>query len=429
MPMNECPLGNLQSFPVKAGFTVTDTTFKSAKEKPMNMKFNWGTRTTAPNFSYANSGIFDHTQNDYLTTLTYNGTLYTLASAQLTKPSHNNWLRPDSLEVSKVDNVEDIMLTFQRDIYAPASSTEPAIIILVNPILRTTTQNGNPLYLANFGNQVASPATLESIFPWVTSNTYAYYTTCVNGLTSYDPYKNILVLLNVSGMIVSAQLMTRIKDMYNQFSEGEYPEYVPPGNFMTESNPNDSIKGVREDFQNAAPAFPLPPPGSSGASGSSGYKVEKCFRFDPEMVRADGTIVLDAAGKPLKDIQIKRNAEKDIWLGTMSSPGSVSLTSVEKGIVYSFVALCIIAIVVGGGLGFLYMKKYTDAYTGLLTRSRAIAYFSVQGLALFIFGFGIGMSAIPARCPEPDCGNASKEPLLASVVLIGILFIYAIGNL
>ena len=157
--MNECPLGNLQSFPVKAGFTVTDTTFKSAKEKPMNIKFNWGTITTAPNFSYANSGIFDHTQNDYLTTLTYNGTLYTLASAQLTKPSHNNWLRPDSLEVSKVDNVEDIMLTFQRDMYAPASSTDPAIIIIVNPILRTTTQNANPLSLANFGNQVASPAT------------------------------------------------------------------------------------------------------------------------------------------------------------------------------------------------------------------------------------------------------------------------------
>ena len=429
MPMNECPLGNLQSFPVKAGFTVTDTTFKSAKEKPMNMKFNWGTRTTAPNFSYANSGIFDHTQNDYLTTLTYNGTLYTLASAQLTKPSHNNWLRPDSLEVSKVDNVEDIMLTFQRDMYAPASSTDPAIIIIVNPILRTTTQNANPLYLANFGNQVASPATLESIFPWVTSNTYAYYITCVNGLTSYDPYKNILVLLNVSGMIVSAQLMTRIKDMYNRFSEGEYPEYVPPGNFMTESNPNDSIKSVREGFQTAGPAIPPPPPGSSGGSGSGGYKVEKCFRFDPEMVRADGTIVLDAAGKPLKDIELRRDAEKKIWLGTMSTPGSVSLTSVEKGIVYSFVALCIIAIIFGGVLAFLYTKQYTEIYNRVLPGARSIGYFSVQGLALFIFGFGIGMSAIPATCPPSNCNDVKNEPLIASAVLIGVLFIYAISNL
>lgn len=419
MPMNECPLGNLQSFPVKAGFTVTDTTFAKAKEKPINIKFNWGTRTTAPNFSYANSGIFDHTQNDYLTTLVYNGTLYTLASAQLTKPSHNNWLRPESLEVGKLDNVEDIMLTFQRDIYAPASSTDPAIIILVNPILRTTTQNGNPLYLANFGNQVASPATLESIFPWITSNSYAYYTTCVNGLTSYDPYKNILVLLNVSGMIVSAQLMTRIKDMYNRFSEGEYPEYVPPGNFMTESNPNDSIKNVREGFQTATTTGPVAPAGSSsGASGSGGYKVEKCFRFDPEQVRADGTIVLDAAGKPLKDIKFEREEQKQVWLGNISSPGSVSLSNVEKGIVYSFVALCIIAIIFGGILTFLFARKYTDVGNMVLTRAKSIGYFSLQGLALFIFGFGIGMSAIPATCPKPDCGDASMIPLIGSAVLI-----------
>ena len=426
MSINKCPLGNLQSFPVKAGFSVTDTTFTKAKEKPMNIEFKWGTRTTAPNFSYANSGTIDHTQNDYQTSLMYNGTLYTLASAQLTKPSHNTWLRPDSLEVSKIDNVEDIMLTFQRDMYAPASSTDPAIIILVNPILRTTTQNANPLYLANFGNQVASPVTLESVFPWITSNSYAYYTTCVNGLTSHDPYKNILVLLNVSGMIVSAELMTKIKDMYNKFSEGEYPEYVPPGNFRTESNPNDSIKDVREGFQTATATGPAPPGGSSssGGSGSGGYKVEKCFRFDPEQVGPDGIIVLDAAGKPLKDIKISRDAEKQIWLGAMSRPGSVSLTSVEKGIVYSFIGVCIFAIFFGSILAFLYATKNTGVYNTVLTGSKSIGYFSVQGLALFIFGFGIGMSAIPATCPKPDCSDASKDPLIASAVLIAIcLFI------
>jgi hypothetical protein len=425
MSINKCPLGNLQSFPVKAGFTVTDTTFTKAKEKPMNIQFNWGTRTTAPNFSYANSGIFDHTQNDYLTTLMYNGVLYTLASGQLTKPSHNNWLRPETLEVGKLDNVEDIMLTFQRDMYTPISSTDPAIIILVNPILRNRSQNGNPLYLANFGNQVASPVTLESVFPWITSNSYAYYTTCVNGLTSRDPYKNILVLLNLSGMMVSTELMTKIKDMYNKFSEGDYPEYVPPGNFRTQSNPNDTIKSVREGFQTATQTSPVS--SDSDTNGSSqGYKVEQCFRFDPEMVRADGTIVLDAAGKPLKDIQNSRDANKKIWLGTMSSPGSVSLTDVEKGIVYSFVALCIFAIIFVGGLAFLYTNQDTGIYNRVLPGARSIGYLSVQGLALFIFGFGIGMSAFPATCPSSNCNDVKNVPLIVSAVLIGLLFIYSI---
>jgi hypothetical protein len=234
-------------------------------------------------------------------------------------------------------------------------------------------------------------------------------------------------------MIVSGELMTKRKDMYNKFSEGEYPEYVPPGNFRTESNPNDSIKDVREGFQTATATGPAPPGGGGGggggSSGSSGYKVEKCFRFDPEQVGPDGIIVLDASGTPLKNIQISRDAEKQIWLGAISHPGSVSLTSVEKGIVYSFIGICIFAIVLGCILTFLYTKKYTVTYNSVLTRSRSIGYFSVQGLALFIFGFGIGMSAIPATCPKPDCSDASKGPLIATAVLIGILFIYAIGNL
>lgn len=432
MSINKCPLGNLQSFPVKAGFSVTDTTFTKAKEKPMNIQFNWGTRTTAPNFSYANSGIFDHTQNDYQTTLMYNGTLYTLASAQLTKPSHNNWLRPDSLEVGKLDNLEDIMLTFQRDMYAPASSTDPAIIILVNPILRNSSQNGNPLYLANFGNQVASPVTLESVFPWITTSSYAYYTTCVNGLTSRDPYKNILVLLNVSGMMVSTELMTKIKEMYNKFSEGDYPEYVPPGNFRTQSNPNDSIKDVREGFQSATMTGPAAPTTTSGSGGSSrGYKVEKCVRFDPEQVGPDGVITLDAAGQPLTTIKASREAEKKIWLGTMSSPGSVSLTSVEKGIVYSFVVICIGVIILGAIFTFFYVNKetggmdLTQTFSNALSKYKSIGYSSIQALALFIFGFAIGMSTIPATCPKPDCGDVINGPLIASSVLIGILL--AIG--
>jgi len=430
MSINKCPPGNLQSFPVKAGFSVTDTTFTQAKKKPINIQFNWGTRSTAPNFSYANSGIIDHTENDYMSSLMYNGTLYTLASAQLTKPSHNTWLRPDSLEVGKLDNLEDIMLTFQRDMYAPASSADPAIIILVNPILRNRSQNGNPLYLANFGNQVASPVTLESIFPWITTKSYAYYTTCVNGLTSRDPYKNILVLLNVSGMMVSTELMTKIKDMYNKFSEGDYPEYVPPGNFRTQSNPNDSIKDVREGFQSATTTGPAVSSSATGGS-SGGYKVEKCVRFDPEQVGPDGVIKLDAAGKPLTTIKASRDQEKKIWLGTMSSPGSVSLTSVEQGIIYSFVLICIFVIGLGAIITYFYVKKetggidYTQTFGNALTKFKSIGYSSIQALALFIFGFAIGMSTIPATCPKPDCSDASKDPLIAGAVLIGILL--AIG--
>jgi hypothetical protein len=225
--------------------------------------------------------------------------------------------------------------------------------------------------------------------------------------------------------------MTKIKDMYNKFSEGDYPEYVPPGNFRTQSNPNDSIKDVREGFQSATMTGPAAPTTTSGSGGSGGYKVEKCVRFDPEQVGPDGVIKLDAAGQPLTTIKASREAEKQIWLGAISHPGSVSLTSVEKGIVYSFVIICIGVIILGAIFTFLYVNKetggmdLTQTFSNALSKYKSIGYFSVQGLALFTFGFFIGISAIPATCPKTDCTDASKDPLIVSAVLIA--FFLAIG--
>ena len=429
IPINKCPLGNLQSFPVKAGFTVTDTTFTKAAQKPLNITFNWGTRTSAPNFSYAMSGIIDHTQNDSLTSLMYNGVLYTLASVQLTAPSHNNWLTPQSMEVSKLDNNEDIMITFQRDMYAPLGEKDPYIIILVNPILRNRSQDGNPLYLANMKNQVASPVTLETIFPYTSANTYAYYTTCVNGITTQDPYKNILVLLNVNGMIVSADTMIKIKDMYNKFSEGDYPTYVPPGNFNTQSNPKDSIKAVREGFQTASIYNPGAPNSlNSGSAPSSRYTVDKCVPFDPEtQVDKDGVIVLNRGdGQPIKTIIDQREVAKSDWKDMHK--GYIPVSMVEQTFIYAVVGIT--GLILFFGLVLLVMGRFNgpgrnfSLIDTLLTTTTSFLF----PLAIFVVGFFIGMFTLPASCPSsstptPDYSDVLKSAGISSAVISSIVLL------
>jgi hypothetical protein len=409
IPVNKCPLGNLQSFPVKAGFTVTDTTFTKATQKPLNITFSWGTRTSAPNFSYAMSGIIDHTQDENATSLMFNDVMYTLASVQLTAPSHNNWLTPHTMEVSKLDNVEDVMLTFQRDMYAPLSEKDPYIIILVNPLIRNRSQNGNPLYLANMANQVASPVTLETIFPYISTNTYAYYTTCVNGVTTQDSYKNILVLLNVNGMIVSADLMIKIKDMYNKFSEGDYPTYVPPGNFNTQSNPKESIKAIREGFQTASVYNPGAPSNlNSGSAPSSRYTVEKCVPFDPEtQVDKDGVIVLNGGdGQPVKTVIHQREVAKSNW--RESHKGIIEVSKVEKAFIYTVVGIAGL-ILFFGCLFFITSDvssipgKTSSVVDTLLTASTSLLF----PLAIFIAGFFVGMFTMPASCASPSAISSS----------------------
>ena len=395
MSISKCPISSLQSFPVPPNFQVTDETYTKAKQIPLNVKFTWGTRSSAPNFLYAGAGVIDHTAADYGTSMTYNGSLYTLASVQFTAPSHTNWLTPKTLEVTKSDNMEDVMMTFQRDMYARDSATDPVIIILVNPVLRNSSQNGNPLYLTNMANGTAAPVTLESIFPYISENTYVYYTTCVNGLTAQDPYKNILVLLNVDGMIVSANLMEKIQAMYNKFSGGAYPAYVPPGNFNTHSNPKSAIMGIKEGFQTASVYNPgTPNPLVAGSAPTSRYTVEKCVPFDPEtQVDADGVITMTGDnGQTIQTVNGARNLAKASWFST-SHKGYVSLTQVEQSFVYLLVA--IISIAALGGV-FAFVTKIGSIQDVALKMTST----GFIGAGCFIAGFLVGFLTFPADCDK-----------------------------
>jgi hypothetical protein len=411
MSISKCPQESLQSFPLDVGFALTETTYKRAQKTPLNLTFEWGTRTTAPNFLYAGSGEIDHVQNDYGTELKYNGSLFTLSSVQITAPSHNQWLNPSTLEVTKMDNVEDFILTFERDLYDKGTEDDPKIIILVNPLLRTTSQNGNPPYLVNMANQTSSPITLEMMFPYISSRNYVYYTTCINGITEKDPYKNMLVILNIGGSIVSATLMRTIKDMYNKSWEGDYPSYIPLGKYMMRSNTKTRVTRLIEGFQGVAAV--APGPGGSIPVGSSptGFKVEKCVRFDPEtQLGSDGTIVLDGSRNPTVNFNTI-NANRASIMSEWRQTGTITLSKAETGFISVLVGVIIVFILF---LSFQAIRGYMKSAVlyGITDKFLTYISFGVFSVVPFIAGFVLGMFIIPANCPAT--GNTAANSTTAT---------------
>jgi len=441
MASNSCPTGSLQGFPLPAGFNISSSTYKDAANHPLNISFTWGTRANIPNFTYSGSGEVDHVVNDTGTSLTYNNSLYTLGSIQLTSPTHNAWLVPSTLEVTKINNVEDVIMTYQLDTFTQVGANDPKYIILVNPILRIDSAIGNPVYLTNLANATASPVTLEGLFPYRSGKNYVYYTTCVPGASLQDTYKNILVILNTQGTLVSSSLMTNIKTKYNSFSQGNYPNYIPLATFSIPSSTTSHVTSL-EGFQsstsagvsNPATAVTVTPPSTTTAFNSM-----KCVPFDPEKnLTKDGTIVIDtASGTPfMLNPDITAEKKRDI-LGALTnldgSPkypnaaglsdedatnkylqilpdtarrtrksefttthtGTIPFTNVEKTLA-AFCGIIGIVILILLFINFLGLVKGNQT---LVTDAWPFIEFFVFNVGLFIAGFIVGYFTLPASCP------------------------------
>lgn len=352
MSVNMCPSDGLQSFPVDVGFALTKLSYTDATNEPLNIQFQWGKRTNPPAFSSAESGIIDHVENDIGTTITYNNQLFNLGSVQLTSPTHNRWIIPSESSPTKASNLEDIIFTYEIDTFAKSNDTDPKYLILVNPILRSNDPVEDPQYFTNFGNEAGTPVSLEGLFPYVSGNNYVYYTTCVPGNTLQSHYKNILVLLNTSGMPVSDSLMVKIKQIYNKASRDNYPMYIPLGNFSVKSSVISKVTGLTtmEGFQSTLGTVTTPTSGSprsttsgspqsttSGpttrASGSpapsmglQSYNAMKCVPFDPERnLTKDGAIVIDTTkGIPFTlDPDTSANTMRNVLGALTNADGSL----------------------------------------------------------------------------------------------------------
>lgn len=227
---SQCPAQSLQSFPVNLeGFTPTYERYETLIE-PISLSLTWGQDTTPPEFSQManiNSGELYHLSFNN-TRLLYDNMNYALVSVQLTAPTHKSWLALTTPDAIVENNVEDIILTFTCESIEGSSITKtPQYIILVSPIIRTPNPRINPSFLESLANQTSVNVSPGSLFPNEQNHQYARYITCARGITSQSDFQNVMVIVNVQGLLVFDQVMKTIEDNYKKQKTGSYSSYIP----------------------------------------------------------------------------------------------------------------------------------------------------------------------------------------------------------
>ena len=315
----QCPTGNgtsLVSFPIALeGVTPTVDIYNSIIN-PLQFDIKWGSSEVLPDFSLAtvNTGeVYHPTINT--TSLTYLGNNYVLQSIQFTQPTHQGWLALVNTMGLVSNNKEDIILTFMTDNQAGGENNKPPqFIILVSPIIRIGTAIRSSAFLNSLANQVSAPVGPDSLFPNITGNQFAYYTTCSTGLNTDTDFNNSLVVVNVQGLLVWDYIMTSILRLYNKISTtATFPVYVTPAYGLFENaatkitSLNDFKNLVSVTIQYTSSSAPRVPPVQNVATDAY-----KCVPLNPETDVSGGAIKVDTStGDVLSSTLYDRKATID----------------------------------------------------------------------------------------------------------------------
>ena len=386
-----CPLGSLQTFPIRTSITITTDTYNSVIQ-PLSFEFQWNTRTTQPNFITSNNGMLDDSESS---SVRYNGKTYTLESVQLTDPTHKTWIIPSD---SQIYNYEDIVLTFN---YGNLGTTVSEYLVFVIPILRVP-QASDPPYLTSFGVAgAAQQLSLKSLIPSSTSSTFAYYSTCSPSLGLNTPTTNVLNVIAVDGLRVTDLTMARIKTIYtNSTTNVSYGGYVVPVGLQYSNTPYTiTSSALFSQYVSATKNILVLPAGGTNPVASpvvESTDAYKCVPFDPENQILDGKITVNPRdGTVLTQVVAQRDAlKKDSVDAANKLTPDIYTKYVSKALAYFFTAIIIIIVIyicitaavgtsaVGHGGGY-FQRTYKS-----LTNVPA---YLIIGILCGFIGFMIGM--------------------------------------
>lgn len=385
-----CPIGSIQSFPVRTSITITPETY-TAVVQPLSFEFQWNVRTTHPNFVTSNNGLLDDSESS---SVRYNGNTYTLESVQLTDPTHKNWIVPSS---SQIQNYEDIIFTFTS---TNLGSSVSQYLVLVIPILRVT-QASDPAYFTSFGIPSATQnISLKDLIPSATNSSFAYYSTCSSGTGLNTSYTNIFNVISVDGLKVTDLTMIRIKTIFtNSTTNTTYGGYVAPVGIQYSNSPYTITTPEQFKLYVGSTKNILVVPGAGNNPNPPNIvdstDAYKCVPFDPEKQALDGKIVINPnSGKVLTQVFAERDAlKKDSTnLGTITA--DIYTKYVSKALAHFFTVIIIVVIIfvfitasvgtsaVGHGGG--YFQRSYRSLTNVPT-------YLVIGVLCGFTGFMIGM--------------------------------------
>lgn len=341
-----------------------------------SIEFQWTSRTTPPIFSNSQKGILDEgSGKGSVSTIRWKGNTYSLLQAQISTPTHNNWMYDTT---KKEKNTADLVLLFKT---SSTISSERYIFIVV-PILKETTLSVEPAYFrALSGQSITGQYSLVDCLPPVGSREYTYYTTCMEPSAT-----NALVLYFYQGCQLSTTTLNAIAAELGVTQN--WPALSVPSEILLSA----PINITRDAFRAAVRVSSLGEAESKAPAQfeDRGTESYKCVPLDPDSSVQDNKLQINVASgdvRSLKTILAEREAlRKDVGPKGLE-PGQL------ETILAVFLAILLSLFVVGGGI-YAYFYYTTDP-TGWPDWTSWTPGIILSGLLFALAGFLLGVFVKP----------------------------------
>jgi len=204
--LNSCAGAEIVSFPLKTSITDLEAYYANMKNVIPNIQATFSARTTNPNFTddARTTGEIDEALNSIQ--VTYNGNNYQFINAQITIPTHADWI-VNTNPSKPVQNKIDYIVTLEN-----MQDKVPRFVIIVLPIILDDTVTVNNSYLNGLA-YLSSDITYSLSSLYAGLNDFIYYTTCL------PPHgDNAFVYVNRDGLRINSDLYQNLLATWTQQS-------------------------------------------------------------------------------------------------------------------------------------------------------------------------------------------------------------------
>lgn len=292
--ISRCVEGSISSFPLGLSFAMSEMRYEEVAD-PVSIDFKWASRATAPRFQ---PGLNNSDTDDVgggvttLSTLSFQQTNYTLRYVQICAATHPQWILPAT---NQTKNKEDALVVFETS----SSTTAYRYLMFVVPILRSDETATDPKYLRGLANNsLSGPFSIRDLFPASPTSLFAYYSSCLRGITPQSPPENVYIFVSTEGVPATAELMKRVMGAVSD-SITSFPAPNPP--FMTRFEQGER-RTLGSNFRQYVLSTNqlLNAEGRSRVTRSADREIRedtldayKCVPLDPETDIQDGKLKFD----------------------------------------------------------------------------------------------------------------------------------------
>jgi hypothetical protein len=278
-----------------------------------------------------------------LSTLSFQQTNYTLRYVQICSATHTQWILPAT---NQGKNKEDALIVFETN----SSTTAYKYLMFIIPILRSDETATDPKYLRGLANNsLSGPFSIRDLFPASPTSLFAYYSSCLRGVTTQSPPENVYIFVATEGIPATAELMKKVMGAVSD-SITAFPAPNPP--FMTRFEQGER-RTLGSNFRQYVLSTNqlLNAEGRSRVTRSADREIRedtldayKCIPLDPEADIEDGKLKFDnETGELLSKVVQERETVQSLDDSRITKPNT---EFIEKSIGIS-IAVVLAILVIG----------------------------------------------------------------------------------